>query len=261
MSTINITKDEYIQKLDSIYFKHAKKLRPVIKYHCIPLIKEITDETFIVTEVYLYDSGLHINEINDYTDDIEPLCYHKFLTSPIVKSSYNMGKYEFNLNNTWDKYFIAIQHCVENIPITKKISKETVYDILSSTHISDVFGTMDYREYYVENMNKEEWFENQISSIEILFDHVYKAIVKANKDFEDKLSDSYNKYYHAYNIYGKRKTDNFGYEYGYPDYNTTNSIKNINNLLSLLTFCNSDKGYYEEYYTNHNFYHYNPFYV
>lgn len=263
MSTINITKSEYIQKLDSIYFKHAKKLRPIIKHHCIPLIKEIGDETFIVTKVYLYDSSLHINEIDDdYTDDIEPLCYNKFLTSPIVESSYNMGKYEFfNLNNTWNKYFMAIQYCVENAPITKEISKETVYDILSSTHISDVFGTMDYREYYVENMNKEEWFENQISSIEILFDHVYKAIVKANKDFEDKLSDSYKKYYDAYNVYGKRKTDDLGYEYGGYDYNTTGPIKNINNLLSLLTFCNGDKDYYEEYFTNHNFYHHNPFYV
>ena len=262
MSTINITKSEYIQKLDSIYFKHAKKLRPIIKYHCIPLIKEVVDETFIVTEVYLYDSSLHINEIDDdYTDDIVPLCYNKFITSPIVKSSYNMGKYEFNLNNTWDKYFMAIQNCVENAPITNEISKEMVYDILSSTNIFDVFGTMDYREYYVENMNKEEWFKNQISSMEIIFDHVYKAIVKANKDFEDKLSDSYNKYYHAYNIYGKCKTDNYGYEYDEPDYNTMKYIKNINNLLSLITFCDCDKEYHRLYYTNHNLYHHNPFYV
>ena len=69
-----------------------------------------------------------------------------------------------------------------------------VYDNLFTNHVDSVFGTMDYREVYVyeKDMSKEEWFKYQKSSMEILFNHVYKAIVKANKDFESKLISTYN---------------------------------------------------------------------
>lgn len=191
MKTI-ITKEEFIKEINPIYPKHAKKLRPILKYRCIPLIKEIVNETFIETEVYICNS----TPIYDETSDLEhykPIHYNKFITSPIVESSYSMGGYEFNLNNIWDKYFMAIQMCTEELISNDKITVEMVYDTLSTHHVDSVFGTIDYREVYSENgMTKEEWFKYQKSSMETLFNHVYKAIVKANRDFESKLISIYN---------------------------------------------------------------------
>ena len=187
-----ITKEEFIKEINPIYLKHAKKLKPILKYRCIPLIKEVVNETFIETEVYLCNS----TPIYDETSDLEhykPINYNKFITSPIIKSSYSMGDYEFNLNNIWDKYFMALQICTESIIPNDKITEEMVYNTLSTHHVDSVFGTMDYREVYSEkNMTKEEWFKYQKSSMEILFNHVYKAIVKANKEFESKLISTYN---------------------------------------------------------------------
>ena len=191
MKTV-VTKEEFIKEINPIYLKHAKKLKPILKYRCIPLINdEKVNETFIKTEVYLCNS----TPIYDETSDLEcykPIHYNKFITSPIVKSSYSMGDYKFNLNNIWDKYFGAIQMCTEELISNDKITVEMVYNALSTHHVDSVFGTMDYREYYEKEMSKEEWFKYQKSSIEILFNHVYKAIVKANKDFESKLISTYN---------------------------------------------------------------------
>ena len=87
---------------------------------------------------------------------------------------------------------MALQMCTEELISNDKITDEMVYNTLSIQHVDSVFGTMDYREYYEKEMGKEEWFEYQKSSMEILFNHVYKAIVKANRDFESKLISIYN---------------------------------------------------------------------
>ena len=191
MKTV-VTKEEYIKEFNPIYLKHAKKLKPILKYRCIPLIKEVVNETFIETEVYLCNS----TPIYDETSDLEhynPINYNKFITSPIVVSSYSMGDYKFNLNNIWDKYFMALQMCTEELISNDRITVKMIYDTLSTHHVDSVFGTMDYREVYSEkNMTKEEWFKYQKSSMETLFNHVYKAIVKANNDFEAKLINTYN---------------------------------------------------------------------
>ena len=184
MKTV-VTKEEFIKEINPIYPKHAKKLKPILKYRCIPLIKEEINETFIKTGVYLCKS----TPTYDETSDLE---HYKFITSPIVESSYSMGDYEFNFNNIWDKYFGALQMCTEELISNDKITDEMVYNTLSINHVDSVFGTMDYREYYEKEMSKEEWFKYQKSSMEILFNHVYKAIVKANKDFESKLISIYN---------------------------------------------------------------------
>lgn len=181
MKTV-VTKEEFIKEINPIYLKHAKKLKPILKYRCIPLINENVNETFIETEVYLCKS----TPTYETASDLE--CYN-----PIVESSYSMGDYKFSLNNIWDKYFMAIQMCTEELISNDKITVEMVYNTLSTHHVDSVFGTMDYREVYSENdMTKEEWFKYQKSSMEILFSHVYKAIVKANKDFESKLISIYN---------------------------------------------------------------------
>ena len=192
MKTI-ITKEEFIKEINPIYLKHAKKLKPILKYRCIPLIKEVVNETFIETEVYLCKSTPTYETASDLKH-FNSTQYNKFITSPIIKSSYSMGDYEFNLNNIWDKYFMAIQICTESIIPNDNITEELVYDNLFTNHVDSVFGTMDYREVYVyeKDMSKEEWFKYQKSSMEILFNHVYKAIVKANKDFESKLISTYN---------------------------------------------------------------------
>ena len=191
MKTV-VTKEEFIKEMNPIYLKHAKKLKPILKYRCIPLIKEEVNETFIETEVYLCNS----TPIYDETSDLEhynPINYNKFITSPIVESSYSMGDYKFSLNNIWDKYFMALQMCTEELISNDKITVEMVYNTLSTHHVDSVFGTMNYREVYSEkNMTKEEWFKYQKSFMEILFNHVYKAIVKANRDFESKLISIYN---------------------------------------------------------------------
>ena len=187
-----ITKEEFIKEINPIYLKHAKKLKPILKYRCIPLINdEKVNETFIKTEVYLCKSTPTYETASDLKH-FNSTQYNKFITSPIVKSSYSMGDYKFNLNNIWDKYFGAIQMCTEELISNDKITDEMVYNTLSTYHIDSVFGTMDYREYYEKEMGKEEWFKYQKSSMEILFNHVYKAIVKANKDFESKLISTYN---------------------------------------------------------------------
>ena len=191
MKTV-VTKEEYIKEMNPIYLKHAKKLKPILKYRCIPLIKEVVNETFIETEVYLCKSTPTYETASDL-EHFNSTQYNKFITSPIVKSSYSMGDYKFNLNNIWDKYFMAIQICTETIISNDKITEELVYDNLFTHHVDSVFGTMNYREVYSEkNITKEEWFKYQKSSMEILFNHVYKAIVKANKDFESKLISTYN---------------------------------------------------------------------
>ena len=190
MKTI-ITKEEFIKEINPIYAKHAKKLKPILKYRCIPLIKEVVNETFIETEVYLCKST-PTYETASYLKHFNSTQYNKFITSPIIKSSYSMGDYKFNLNNIWDKYFGAIQMCTEELISNDKITVKMIYDTLSTYHIDSVFGTMDYREYYEKDMSKDEWFKYQKSSMEILFNHVYKAIVKANKDFESKLISTYN---------------------------------------------------------------------
>ncbi len=181
MKTV-ITKEEFIKEINPIYLKHAKKLKPILKYRCIPLINEETNETFIETEVYLCNSTPIYDETNDL-EHYKSIHYNKFITSPIVESSYSMGDYKFSLNNIWDKYFMAIQMCTEELISNDKITVEMVYNTLSTHHVDSVFGTMDYREYYEKDMSKEEWFKYQKSSMEILFNHVYKAIVKANKEF------------------------------------------------------------------------------
>ena len=187
-----ITKEEFIKEINPIYLKHAKKLKPILKYRCIPLINdEKVNETFIKTEVYLCKST-PTYEIASDLEHFNSTQYNKFITSPIVKSSYSMGDYKFNLNNIWDKYFMALQMCTEELISNDKITDEMVYNTLSIQHVDSVFGTMDYREYYEKDMTKEEWFKYQKSSMEILFNHVYKAIVKANKDFESKLISTYN---------------------------------------------------------------------
>ena len=188
-----ITKEEFIKEINPIYLKHAKKLKPILKYRCIPLINDKkVNETFIKTEVYLCKSTPTYDETRDL-EHYKSINYNKFITSPIVESSYSMGDYKFNLNNIWDKYFGALQMCTEELISNDKITDEMVYNTLSTYHIDSVFGTMDYREVYSEkNMTKEEWFKYQKSSMEILFNHVYKAIVKANKDFESKLISTYN---------------------------------------------------------------------
>ena len=189
-----ITKEEFIKENNLIYLKHAKKLKPILKYRCIPLINdEKVNETFIKTEVYLCKSTPTYETASDLKH-FNSTQYNKFITSPIIKSSYSMGDYEFNHNNIWDKYFIALQMCTEELISNDKITEELVYDNLFTHHVDSVFGTMDYREVYVyeKDMSKEEWFKYQKSSMEILFNHVYKAIVKANKDFESKLISTYN---------------------------------------------------------------------
>ena len=202
MKTV-VTTEEFIKEINPIYAKHAKKLKPILKYRCIPLIKEVVNETFIETEVYLCKSTPTYETASDLKCYNPSYC-NRLITVPIVESSYSMGEYEFNLNNIWDKYFMALQMCTEELISNDRITVKMIYDTLSTHHVDSVFGTMDYREVYSEkNMTKDEWFKYLKSSMETLFNHVYKAIVKANKDFEDKLSDSYNKYYHAYNIYGK----------------------------------------------------------
>ena len=190
MKTI-ITKEEFIKEINPIYPKHAKKLRPILKYRCIPLIKEVVNETFIETEVYLCKSTPTYETASDLVC-YNPIYCNKLITVPIVESSYNMGDYKFSLNNIWDKYFMALQMCTEELISNDKITEEMVYNTLSTHHVDSVFGTMDYREYYEKDMSKEEWFKYQKSSMEILFNHVYKAIVKANKDFESKLISTYN---------------------------------------------------------------------
>ena len=187
-----ITKEEFIKEINPIYLKHAKKLKPILKYRCIPLINdEKVNETFIKTEVYLCKST-PTYEIASDLEHFNSTQYNKFITSPIVESSYSMGDYEFNFNNIWDKYFGALQMCTEELISNDKITDEMVYNTLSTYHIDSVFGTMDYREVYEKDMSKDEWFKYQKSSMEILFNHVYKAIVKANKDFESKLISTYN---------------------------------------------------------------------
>ena len=189
-----ITKEEFIKENNPIYLKHAKKLKPILKYRCIPLINdEKVNETFIKTEVYLCKSTPTYETASDLKH-FNSTQYNKFITSPIIKSSYSMGDYEFNHNNIWDKYFMALQMCTEELISNDKITEELVYDNLFTNHVDSVFGTMDYREVYVyeKDMSKEEWFKYQKSSMEILFNHVYKAIVKANKDFESKLISTYN---------------------------------------------------------------------
>ena len=188
-----ITKEEFIKENNPIYLKHAKKLKPILKYRCIPLINdEKVNETFIKTEVYLCKS-IPTYETSSDLKHFNSTQYNKFITSPIIKSSYSMGDYKFNLNNIWDKYFMALQMCTEELISNDKITDGMVYNTLSTHHRDSVFGTMDYREVYSENdMTKEEWFKHQTSSMEILFNHVYKAIVKANRDFESKLISTYN---------------------------------------------------------------------
>ena len=188
-----ITKEEFIKEINPIYPKHAKKLKPILKYRCIPLINDKkVNETFIKTEVYLCKSTPTYETASDLKH-FNSTQYNKFITSPIIKSSYSMGCYKFNLNNIWDKYFMAIQICTETIISNDKITEELVYDNLFTHHVDSVFGTMNYREVYSEkNMTKDVWFKYLKSSMETLFNHVYKAIVKANKDFESKLISIYN---------------------------------------------------------------------
>ena len=190
MKTV-VTKEEFIKEINPIYLKHAKKLKPILKYRCIPLIKEVVNETFIETEVYLCKSTPTYETASDLKCYNPSYC-NRLITVPIVESSYSMGEYEFNLNNIWDKYFMALQMCTEELISNDKITVEMVYNTLSTHHVDSVFGTMDYREYYEKEMSKEEWFKYQKSSMEILFNHVYKAIVKANRDFESKLISIYN---------------------------------------------------------------------
>ena len=187
-----ITKEEFIKEINPIYPKHAKKLKPILKYRCIPLINDKkVNETFIKTEVYLCKSTPTYETASDLKC-YNPIYCNRLSTVPIVKSSYNMGDYKFSLNNIWDKYFMALQMCTEELISNDKITDEIVYNTLSTQHIDSVFGTMDYREYYEKDMSKDEWFKYQKSSMETLFNHVYKAIVKANKDFESKLISTYN---------------------------------------------------------------------
>ena len=191
MKTV-VTKEEFIKEINPIYLEHAKKLKPILKYRCIPLINEETNETFIETEVYLCKSTPTYETASDLKCYNPSYC-NQLITVPIVESSYSIGDYKFSLNNIWDKYFMAIQMCTEELISNDKITVEMVYNTLSTHHVDSVFGTMDYREVYSENdMTKEEWFKYQKSSMEILFNHVYKAIVKANKDFESKLINTYN---------------------------------------------------------------------
>ena len=190
MKTV-VTKEEFIKEINPIYLKHAKKLRPILKYRCIPLINEETNGTFIETEVYLCKSTPTYETASDL-ECYNPRYCNRLITVPIVESSYSMGDYKFSLNNIWDKYFMALQMCTEELISNDKITDEMVYNTLSIQHVDSVFGTMDYREYYEKDMTKEEWFKYQKSSMEILFNHVYKAIVKANKDFESKLISTYN---------------------------------------------------------------------
>ena len=191
MKTV-VTKEEFIKEINPIYLKHAKKLKPILKYRCIPLIKEVVNETFIETEIYFCKSTPTYETASDLKH-FNSTQYNKFITSPIIKSSYSMGDYEFNLNNIWDKYFMALQMCTEELISNDKIIVEMVYNTLSTHHVDSVFGTMNYREVYSEkNTTKEEWFKYQKSSMETLFNHVYKAIVKANRDFESKLISIYN---------------------------------------------------------------------
>ena len=191
MKTV-VTKEEFIKEINPIYLEHAKKLKPILKYRCIPLINEETNETFIETEVYLCKSTPTYETASDLKCYNPSYC-NQLITVPIVESSYSMGDYKFSLNNIWDKYFMAIQMCTEELISNDKVTVEMVYNTLSTHHVDSVFGTMDYREVYSENdMTKEEWFKYQKSSMEILFNHVYKAIVKANKDFESKLISIYN---------------------------------------------------------------------
>ena len=191
MKTV-VTKEEFIKEINPIYKKKKKKLKPILKYRCIPLIKEVVNETFIETEVYLCKSTPTYETASDL-EHFNSTQYNKFITSPIIKSSYSMGCYKFNLNNIWDKYFMAIQICTETIISNDKITEELVYDNLFTHHVDSVFGTMNYREVYSEkNMTKDVWFKYLKSSMETLFNHVYKAIVKANKDFESKLISIYN---------------------------------------------------------------------
>lgn len=188
-----ITKEEFIKEINPIYLKHAKKLKPILKYRCIPLINdEKVNETFIKTEVYLCKSTPTYETASDL-ECYKPTYCNRLITVPIVESSYSMGDYKFNLNNIWDKYFMALQMCTEELISNDKITDEMVYNTLFTNHVDSVFGTMDYREVYSEkNITKEEWFKYQKTSMEILFNHVYKAIVKANKDFESKLISTYN---------------------------------------------------------------------
>ena len=190
MKTV-VTKEEYIKEMNPIYLKHAKKLKPILKYRCIPLIKEEVNEAFIETEVYLCKSTPTYETASDLKCYNPSYC-NRLITVPIVESSYSMGDYKFSLNNIWDKYFMALQMCTEELISNDKITVEMVYNTLSTHHVDSVFGTMDYREYYEKEMSKEEWFKYQKSSMETLFNHVYKAIVKANKDFESKLISTYN---------------------------------------------------------------------
>ena len=190
MKTV-VTKEEFIKEINPIYLKHAKKLRPILKYRCIPLINEETNGTFIETEVYLCKSTPTYETASDL-ECYNPRYCNRLITVPIVESSYSMGDYKFSLNNIWDKYFMTLQMCTEELISNDKITDEMVYNTLSIQHVDSVFGTMDYREYYEKDMTKEEWFKYQKSSMEILFNHVYKAIVKANKDFESKLISTYN---------------------------------------------------------------------
>ena len=39
MKTV-VTKEEFIKEINPIYLKHAKKLKPILKYRCIPLIND-----------------------------------------------------------------------------------------------------------------------------------------------------------------------------------------------------------------------------
>ena len=191
MKTV-VTKEEFIKEINPIYLKHAIKLKTILKYRCIPLINdEKVNETFIKTEVYLCKSTQTYETVSDLEYQNPTYC-NRLITSPIIKSSYSMGDYKFNFNNIWDKYFGALQMCTEELISNDKITEELVYDNLFTHHVDSVFGTMDYRDVYEKDMSKEEWFKYQKSSMEILFNHVYKAIVKANKDFESKLISTYN---------------------------------------------------------------------
>ena len=124
-----IIKEEFIKEINPIYLKHAKKLKPILKYRCIPLINdEKVNETFIKTEVYLCKSTPTYETASDLKH-FNSTQYNKFITSPIIKSSYSIGDYEFNLNNIWDKYFGAIQMCTEELISNDKITVEMVYNI------------------------------------------------------------------------------------------------------------------------------------
>ena len=88
MKTV-VTKEEFIKEINPIYLKHAKKLKPILKYRCIPLIKEVVNETFIETEVYLCKSTPTYETASDLKC-YNPIYCNRLITVPIVESSYRM---------------------------------------------------------------------------------------------------------------------------------------------------------------------------